>query len=163
MKTRAVLLVVALLATVLCMCRTAGAETPKIKDKMLRVPKANKHVEKRADSSSSSSSSPTASSNESSTPAVTGSSSVSEEGSLEADQPDDNSDSTDENNTNQSNAEVVTDAQGNPIVTDLSVSYWEMITPSGVHYLSGASRYGADTAAGGVVLAVAAAAAAAVI
>ncbi|KAJ1799310.1 hypothetical protein LPJ59_001917 [Coemansia sp. RSA 2399] len=166
MKATTLLLSPTLLAIALCMvCGSASAKAPK--DKMLRVPLGHKHHGKRADSSSSSSSSPSskgtssAASSESSTPAATPSGSVSEEGTLEADQSEETENSTTNNNggdtENQSNANVVTDAQGNPIVTDLSVSYWEMITPTGVLYLSGASRHipGAAAAAG-VALAAAA-------
>ncbi|KAJ1666354.1 hypothetical protein IW140_001083 [Coemansia sp. RSA 1813] len=151
----------------LCMSISANAAAPKNaavvrrNDKVLRVPLGSKAHGKRANEESSSEPSSTtpsrASSKETSTPAAT-SSSDSEEGPLEADKSDENAsdnnsaDNHDNGSVNESNADVVTDAQGNPIVTNLDVSYWEMITPSGVLYASGASRAVSGAAAAGVAL-----------
>ncbi|KAJ2778624.1 hypothetical protein GGI15_004124 [Coemansia interrupta] len=98
-----------------------------------------------------------------------------EQGDLETDGEDNNSDEGDNNNNNNNNsndggddnnnsndtadAGVVNDENGNPIVTDANASYWQMITPTGVNYLSGASRMDASLAAG-VAMAAAAACAA---
>ncbi|KAJ2659919.1 hypothetical protein IWW48_003214 [Coemansia sp. RSA 1200] len=178
MKPSSVLFSAALLATVLCgsVSGDAGAANNaavlKRNDKVLRVPVGHKAYVKRAndpsadpsaDSNASSSSSKeehttseksSAAPKETSTPDAT-SDSESEQGSLEADQADGNSDDNNNNDNNdnnnnsadsqdnqagESNGDVVTDAQGNPIVTNLDVSYWEMITPSGVNFLSGASH-----------------------
>ncbi|KAJ2388695.1 hypothetical protein GGI23_005999 [Coemansia sp. RSA 2559] len=174
MKATTLLVSPAVLAIALCMiCALASAEAPreaaavpKPKDKMLRIPLGHKPHGKRADSSSSASptESSSAPSSKSSKPSATPTDSVSEEGTLEADQSEETESSATKNNgggtENHSNAEVVTDAQGNPIVTDLNVSHWEMITPTGVLYVSGASRHvpGAAAAwsAAGVALAAAA-------
>ncbi|KAJ2503973.1 hypothetical protein H4217_009481 [Coemansia sp. RSA 1939] len=174
MKPSSVLFSVALLAAVLCggVSGDAGAANNaavlKRNDKVLRVPVGHRAYVKRADNPSADPSADSSASSskeehttsekssaapkETSTPDAT-SDSESEQGSLEADQTDANSDdnnNNDNNNNNsadsqdnqagESNGDVVTDAQGNPIVTNLDVSYWEMITPSGVNFLSGASR-----------------------
>ncbi|KAI9502922.1 hypothetical protein GGI25_003195 [Coemansia spiralis] len=138
---------------------------PSLHNKIMRIPKGLEHHVKRASPSSSTDGSDnndnesapkpssTSASSSSTTPKATNASS-SEQGPLEADNSDDNNanqsdgnsgDAANNQNANssdddQSDANVVTDAQGNPIVTDLDVSHWDLITPTGVKYLSGASR-----------------------
>ncbi|KAJ2442921.1 hypothetical protein GGF42_006804, partial [Coemansia sp. RSA 2424] len=46
-----------------------------------------------------------------------------------------------------------TDAEGNPIVTNENASYWNMITPTGVSYLSGGWRVAPGAVLGVVVVA----------
>ncbi|KAJ2174004.1 hypothetical protein GGH19_003748 [Coemansia sp. RSA 1807] len=74
--------------------------------------------------------------------------SATEEGTLEEDKPDsgasnndDDGDNNDDNSGDGDSAQsddVVTDADGNPIITDVNVSYWSLIQPTGVSYLSNA-------------------------
>ncbi|KAJ2776876.1 hypothetical protein H4R18_005443 [Coemansia javaensis] len=67
------------------------------------------------------------------------------------------------NNNNQSKdngdneSGVATDGNGNPIITDVNVSEWSLIMPTGVNYLSGAPRLAGAAAsiAGAIAVAVA--------
>ncbi|KAJ2741824.1 hypothetical protein GGI20_004919 [Coemansia sp. BCRC 34301] len=74
-----------------------------------------------------------------------GSSSGGEQGPLESDKPEHSTSQTHTSTgTGTSAGEkpsgVDTDAEGNPIVTNPNASYWNMITPTGVSYLSGGWR-----------------------
>ncbi|KAJ1875457.1 hypothetical protein LPJ55_000622 [Coemansia sp. RSA 990] len=130
---------------------------------MLRIPKDVAHMYRRQDESGDESTTPESSSakekpssHESPSPSPTPEKSSSEEGALESDSPDpeasgDNNENND-NDSDNSNGEnsdqgsqdiptdAPTDAQGNPIITDVNVSYWSLIQPTGVSYMSGASK-----------------------
>ncbi|KAJ2456015.1 hypothetical protein EV183_000358 [Coemansia sp. RSA 2336] len=130
---------------------------------MLRIPKDIAHMYRRQDEPNSESTAPEPSSTKekpSSThesPSPTSDKSSSEEGPLESDSPDpeasgdnnDNNDNSDGGNSDQGSQGVTTDAptdaQGNPIITDVNVSYWSLIQPTGVSYMSGASKQAAGT------------------
>ncbi|KAJ2851697.1 hypothetical protein IWW36_000842 [Coemansia brasiliensis] len=136
------------------------ARIPRRTDKMLRIPKDVVHMHRRQDESASESTTPEPSSTKEKpsssheSPSPTPEKSSSEEGALESDSPDpeasgDNNDNSDGDNSDQQSQDIPTDAptdaQGNPIITDVNVSHWSLIQPTGVSYMSGASRQTAGT------------------
>ncbi|KAJ1669686.1 hypothetical protein GGF38_002066, partial [Coemansia sp. RSA 25] len=81
----------------------------------------------------------------------------SEEGALESDKSDksEQHSASPTHTGEKSSGGGDTDAEGNPIVTNENASYWNMITPTGVSYLSGGWRVAPGAAALGVAVVVA--------